>query len=123
MLLTRNNEWKIVEGILKKYGNLGVCPPIGWAPLGAGGAAVATQQEPTVFGQQVCCDILYYHLCDFSHRFNARGVGFWFDSACSSTRVYFLISVGLGGTLFVSASFFVRLASFLRINKRRKRPK
>lgn len=41
---SRNNEWKMIEGILKKYGALGVGLPAGWSPPAAAGG-------PTGFGQ------------------------------------------------------------------------
>eukprot|EP00752_Nemacystus_decipiens_P008540 g7627.t1 len=48
-----NNEWKMIEGILKKYGALGVGPPAGWSPPPAAGgtAPAASTPAPSGFGQ------------------------------------------------------------------------
>ncbi|CAM9995765.1 unnamed protein product, partial [Hapterophycus canaliculatus] len=47
----KNNEWKMIEGILKKYGHLGVGPPAGWSPPPP--AAAGSPTAPMGFGQ-VC---------------------------------------------------------------------
>ena len=78
----RNNEWKMIEGILKKYGALGVGPPAGWSPPpAAGGAAPAASNSPaaTGFGQvRACFDRDGPQLCGRSLLVHAGSGGFLF---------------------------------------------
>lgn len=52
---SRNNEWKMIEGILKKYGQHGVGPPAGWSPPPAAGGAAPTGFGQVSMGYIGCC--------------------------------------------------------------------
>lgn len=53
----------MIEGILTKYGQFGVGPPVGWSPLGVGDAAVVSQHTPVGFGQVWLNNNLFYTDC------------------------------------------------------------
>lgn len=48
---SRNQEEKMIEGILKKYAQHGVRAPPGWGAAGSAGVAAAPAAAPAAFGQ------------------------------------------------------------------------